>query len=57
MCSLRVWAVMPTIAARASGFQYGALKPANAGTRYTPPLSSTARASASVSAASRISPS
>ena len=34
---------------RASLFQYGANRPEKAGTKYTPPLSSTVRASASTS--------
>src|SRR5256885_8014269 len=34
---------------RALCFQYGAYSPENAGTKYTPPLSSTERASASTS--------
>ena len=37
--------VSPTIAPRASGRQYGANSPENAGTKYAPPLSSTERAS------------
>ena len=41
----------PTIAPRASERQYGANSPENAGTKYTPPLSSTWRASASLCAA------
>ena len=39
----------PMIVARASGSHQGAPRPVSAGTRYTPPLSSTMRASASVS--------
>jgi hypothetical protein len=37
----------PTIAPRASDRQYGANRPENAGTKYTPPLSSTWRANVS----------
>src|SRR3712207_9453800 len=42
--------VSPAITPRASDFQYGANRPENAGTKYTPPLSSTVFASASTSA-------
>ena len=41
---------------RASLFQYGANRPEKAGTKYTPPLSSTVLASASTSAEDVISP-
>ena len=41
---------------RASFFQYGANRPEKAGTKYTPPLSSTVAASASTSAEDVISP-
>ena len=40
------------MAPRASERQYGANRPEKAGTKYTPPLSSTVRASVSLSAAS-----
>ena len=47
----------PTIAPRASERQYGANSPENAGTKYTPPLSSTCRASDSLCAAPEMMPS
>ncbi len=47
----------PTIAPRASLRQYGANRPENAGTKYTPPLSLTWRASGSTSAAPEMMPS
>ncbi len=50
-------AVRPTIAPRASGRQYGANRPENAGTMYTPPLSSTFSASSSTSGADEMMPS
>ena len=46
-------AVMPVMVPRASGSQYGAPRPANAGTKTTPPVSGTEAASASTSAAAR----
>ena len=49
--------VRPTIAPRASGRQYGANRPENAGTKYTPPLSSTLAASSSTSGAEEMMPS
>ena len=49
--------VRPTMAPRACMSQCGAPRPAKAGTTYTPPVSRTPRAMASVSAASRTSPS
>ena len=48
--------VSPTIVPRAYGSQYGAPRPTNAGTKYTPPVSGTDSASRSVSAAFAISP-
>jgi hypothetical protein len=45
------------MAPRASLRQYGANRPENAGTKYTPPLSSTWRASSSTSAAPAMIPS
>ena len=45
MCPAVVPRVMPTIVPRAYGSQCGAPSPANAGTRYTPPLSGTDAAS------------
>ena len=45
------------MAPRASGRQYGANRPENAGTKYTPPLSSTVVASASTSGAEVMMPS
>jgi hypothetical protein len=56
MCPRSTKRVSPTSAPRASGRQYGANSPENAGTKYAPPLSSTVRASASTSAASEIRP-
>ena len=56
MCAAVVPRVIPTIVPRAYGSQCGAPSPAKAGTRYTPPLSGTLVASASMSAACRISP-
>jgi len=56
-CPAVVPRVIPAISPRAYGSQCGAPSPANAGTRYTPPLSGTLAASASTSAAVRISPS
>ena len=47
----------PTMAPRASDRQYGANSPENAGTKYTPPLSSTWRASDSLSDAPEMMPS
>ncbi len=47
--------VRPTIAPRASLRQYGANRPENAGTKYTPPLSSTVIASSSTSGAALMS--
>ena len=47
----------PTMAPRASGRQYGANNPENAGTKYAPPVSSTWRASSSLCAASEMIPS
>ena len=47
----------PTIAPRASDRQYGANSPENAGTKYTPPLSVTGPASASLSLALEMMPS
>ena len=41
--------VRPTMAPRASGFQYGAPRPVKAGTNITPPLSGTLSASACTS--------
>ena len=49
--------VMPTIVPRAYWSQCGAPSPANAGTRYTPPLSGTVAASASTSSADAMIPS
>mmetsp|Transcript_19942 Transcript_19942/g.43328 ORF Transcript_19942/g.43328 Transcript_19942/m.43328 type:complete len:261 (+) Transcript_19942:311-1093(+) len=51
MCALVLNAVKPTITPLASPRQYGANSPAKAGTKYTPPLSGTDRASASLSSA------
>ena len=48
---------MPRMTPRASGRQWGAPRPASAGAKVTPPLSFTLRASGSISAALRISPS
>ena len=48
---------MPEISPRASASQYGEPSPVSAGTKWTPPVDSTERASASVSAASAIIPS
>jgi hypothetical protein len=47
----------PTMVPRASGSQWGAPSPTNAGTKYTPPLSSIERARASDSGAVDTSPS
>ena len=44
---------MPQMSPRASGFQYGAPSPVNAGTMYTPPVLGTPRARNSVSSAVR----
>src|SRR3954452_10751078 len=48
--------VRPTITPRASSRQYGAKSPENAGTKTTPPESSTDRASCSTSGASSMRP-
>ena len=48
--------VRPTMAPRASERQYGAKRPENAGTMYTPPLSSTEAARVSTSGALLIMP-
>ncbi len=48
--------VRPTITPRASGRQYGANRPEKAGTKYTPPLSGTPPARASISEAAEMSP-
>ena len=48
--------VKPTITPRACSSQYGAPRPVKAGTRYTPPVSGTCRAAASLSEASAIRP-
>src|SRR5438128_2698539 len=47
--ALFAYRVNPVITPRALCFQYGAYSPENAGTKYTPPLSSTDRASVSIS--------
>ena len=52
MCARVVPRVIPLINARASAFQCGEPRPANAGTKETPPVDSTVRASRSLSAAS-----
>ena len=57
MCALVLNRDSPTIAPRASERQYGANNPENAGTKYTPPLSATWRASVSLSAAPLMMPS
>ena len=46
---------MPVSIPRADEFQYGAPSPVNAGTTYTPPLSSTLNAHFSLSSAEDIS--
>ncbi len=46
--------VSPMIRPRACGSQYGAPSPTKAGTRYTPPVSSTPRVSSSMASADAI---
>ena len=56
MWPLLTYRVRPTSAPRASGRQYGANRPENAGTKYAPPLSSTVLASSSTSGALEMMP-
>ena len=56
MCALPVPRVMPIRVPRAYGSQYGAPRPANAGTKTRPPESGTLVASASTSDESRMMP-